>query len=59
MQLVLDVTRGPAGRSIQLGLTAGRADAHDLGRNSRRIHYHRSMRAALALPDEASTERRA
>jgi Ring hydroxylating alpha subunit (catalytic domain) len=63
MQLVLDVVTGedfPTGRSIQLGLTAGAQTHTVFGRNEpAMIHYHRSMRAALALPDEARTARRA
>jgi phenylpropionate dioxygenase-like ring-hydroxylating dioxygenase large terminal subunit len=63
MQLVLDVVTGedfPAGRSIQIGLTAGAQTHTVFGRNEpAMIHYHRSMRAALALPDEVRTARRA
>jgi phenylpropionate dioxygenase-like ring-hydroxylating dioxygenase large terminal subunit len=56
MQLVLDVVTGedfPAGRSIQIGLTSGAQTHTVFGRNEpAMIHYHRSMQAALALPDE-------
>lgn len=54
MQLVLDVVTGedfPAGRSIQIGLTSGAQTHTVFGRNEpAMIHYHRSMRAALGLP---------
>jgi hypothetical protein len=55
MQLVLDVVTGedfPAGRSIQIGLTSGAQTHTVFGRNEpAMIHYHRSMQAALALPN--------
>jgi hypothetical protein len=56
MQLVLDVVTGEdfrAGRTIQIGLTAG-AQAHTVfGRNEpAMIHYHRSIRTALGLDSE-------
>jgi phenylpropionate dioxygenase-like ring-hydroxylating dioxygenase large terminal subunit len=54
MQLVLDVVTGedfPAGRSIQIGLTSGAQSHTVLGRNEpAMIHYHRSLRAALGMP---------
>jgi phenylpropionate dioxygenase-like ring-hydroxylating dioxygenase large terminal subunit len=54
MQLVLDVVTGedfPAGRSIQIGLTSGAQTHTVFGRNEpAMIHYHRSLRTALGLP---------
>ncbi len=53
MQLILDVVTGedfPAGRTIQIGLRSGAQTHTVFGRNEpAMIHYHRSMRAALAL----------
>jgi phenylpropionate dioxygenase-like ring-hydroxylating dioxygenase large terminal subunit len=53
MQLALAVITGedfPAGRTIQIGLTAGAQTHTVFGRNEpAMIHYHRSMRTALGL----------
>src|SRR5262245_59623862 len=54
MQLVLDVVTGedfPTGRTVQAGLTSGAQTHTVFGRNEpAMIHYHRSLREALALP---------
>jgi phenylpropionate dioxygenase-like ring-hydroxylating dioxygenase large terminal subunit len=59
MQLALDVVTGedfPTGRSIQGGLTSGAQTHTVFGRNEpAMIHYHRSMRSALGLPDRGET----
>jgi hypothetical protein len=59
MQLALDVITGedfPAGRSIQIGLSSG-AQTHTIfGRNEpAMIHYHQSLRAALAIAKTQDT----
>jgi hypothetical protein len=60
MQLVLDVVTGEdfsAGRTIQLGLSAGAQTHTVFGRNEpAMIHYHRAIRAALGLDADGEND---